>query len=241
MRTQPVEKAAPSLPLPGCETVWQETLAMADFDPAVLAGKLARNARPAYGLTLVADYPLPDDVLGRIERLRQVCRGTLGDGVVLYPDDHLHLTVYSLLRSRTELLPEDVLATAWSGWLPRLEAVAGQLSPLTVPLKGLSITANGAVLVCGAATDGLRWLQAQVSQLPGVAAPRDIPPHITIGQVRRPCGTPEAFDRAMATLYRHAADAVGTLRSDRLRVLYYRSRLLDQVLQQASILLGQGG
>jgi len=236
-----VDNAAPSFPLPGCEAVWQETLAMADFDPAVLAGKLARNACPAYGLTLVADYPLPDDVLGGIERLRQVCRGALGDGVVLYPDDHLHLTVYSLLRSRTDLLPEDVLATVWSRWLPRLEAVVGQLPSLAVPLKGLSITVTGAVLVCGTATDGLRWLQEQVSQLPGVAAPRDIPPHITIGQVRRPCGTPDAFDRAMATLYHHVADAVGTVRSDRLRVLYYRSRLLDQVIQQASIPLGQGG
>jgi 2'-5' RNA ligase len=214
---------------------------MADFDPAVLEGKLIRNAHPAYGLTLVADYPLPDYVLGGIERLRQVCRRALGDGVVLYPDDHLHLTVYSLLRSRTDLLPEDVLATVWSRWLPRLAAVAGQLPSLTVPLNGLSITFNGAVLVCGAATDGLRWLQEQVSQLPGVAAPRDIPPHITIGQVSRPCGTPEAFDRTMATLYPHAADPVGTLRSDQLRLLYYRSRLLDQVIQQVSIPLGQGG
>jgi hypothetical protein len=206
---------------------------MANFDPAVLEGKLVRNACPAYGLTLVADYPLPDDVLGGIERLRQVCWQALGDGVVLYSDDHLHLTVYSLLRSRTDLLPKKVLATVWSRWLPRLEAM--------VPLKGLSITVNGAVLVCGAATDGLRWLQEQVSQLPGVAAPRNIPPHITIGQVKRPCGSVDAFGQAMATLYHHAADPVGTLRSDRLRVLYYRSRLLDQVIQQALIPLGQGG
>jgi hypothetical protein len=236
-----VGDAAVSLSLPGCETIWQETLAMADFDPAVLEGKLARNACLAYGLTLVADYPLPDDVLGGIERLRRVCRQALGDGVVLYPDEHLHLTVYSLLRSRTDLLPEDVLATVWSRWLPRLEAMAGQLLSLAVPLRGLSITGNGAVLVCGAATDGLRWLREQVSQLPGVAAPRDIPPHITIGQVRRPCGTVDAFGQAMATLYHHAADPVGTLRSDRLHVLYYRSRLLDQVVQQAVIPLGQGG
>jgi 2'-5' RNA ligase len=236
-----VGDAAVSLSLPGCETIWQETLAMADFDPAVLEGKLARNACLAYGLTLVADYPLPDDVLGGIERLRRVCRQALGDGVVLYPDEHLHLTVYSLLRSRTDLLPEDLLVTVWSRWLPRLQAVVGQLPSLAVPLKGLSITVNGAVLVCGAATDGLRWLQKQVSQLPGVAAPRDIPPHITIGQVRRPCGTPDAFDQAMAPLYHHVADPVGTLRSDRLRVLYYRSRLLDQVIQQAVIPLGQGG
>jgi hypothetical protein len=45
----------------------------------------------------------------------------------------------------------------------------------------------------------------------------------------------------MAPLYHHAADPVGTLCSDRLRVLYYRSRLLDQVIQQAVIPLGQGG
>lgn len=228
--------ASPSLP--GCKTIWQKTLAMADFDPLVLEGKQARNARPAYGLTLVVDYPLPDDVLHGIGRLRPVCRGVLGDGVVLYPDDHLHLTVYSLLRSRTEPLPEAELAALWPRWLSRLEAMAGQLPSLAVLLRGLAVTGDGAVLVCGAATDGLRWLQEQVSQLPGVAAPRDIPPHVTIGQVRRPCG---AFGQAMAALHRHAADPVGTLRATRLCMLYYRSRLLDQVMQQAVIPLGPGG
>jgi hypothetical protein len=45
----------------------------------------------------------------------------------------------------------------------------------------------------------------------------------------------------MATLYHHVAAPVGTLRSDRLRVLYYGSRLLDQIIQQALIPVGQGG
>ena len=85
--------------LPGCEAIWQETLALQDFDPAVLRHEQARNLRPAYGLTLVADYPLSQDVLAGINRLRQVCRETLGDKVQLYPDAHLHLTVYSLMRS----------------------------------------------------------------------------------------------------------------------------------------------
>lgn len=227
-------------PLPGCEIIWRQTLAMADFDPVALEDKLVRNACPAYGLTLVADYPLPGDVLAGIERLRCVCRRVLDDGVILYPDDHLHFTVYSLLRSRTDLLPERVLAVVWSRWLPWLEATVGQLPSLAVPLRGLSVTGDGAVLVCGAATAGLRWLQGKVSQLPGVAAPRDIPPHITIGQVRRPYGTANAFGQAMAALHRHAADPVGTLRSDRLRVLYYRRRLLDQVIQSAVIPLAQG-
>jgi len=231
--------ASPSLP--ECEAIWQETLAMADFDPMALQHERARNARLAYGLTLVADYPLPDDVLAGVERLRRVCRQALGDGVLLYPDEHLHLTVYSLLRSRADPLPEEGLAAVWSGWLPRLEEIAGQLPSLAVLLQGLSITRNGAVLVCGVASDGLRWLQAQVSRLPGVAAPRGIPPHITIGQVRRPCGTADAFAEAMVTLHCHAADPVGTLRSTRLRVLYYHSRLLDRVIQSAVIPLGQRG
>jgi hypothetical protein len=226
--------------LPECGTIWQKTLALADFDAAVLAGKRARNACPAYGLTLVADYPLPDDVLQGIGRLRRVCRQVLGDGVTLYPDDHLHLTVYSLLRSRADPLPEAELAALWSRWLPWLETISRRLPTLVVPLQGLSITGDGAVLVCGAATDGFRWLQGQVSQLPGVAARRDIPPHITIGQVERPCGTTRAFDRAMAALRRHAADPVGTLCSNRLCMLYYSSRLLDCTIQQAAIPLGQG-
>jgi hypothetical protein len=214
---------------------------MADFDPVVLERKLLRNACPAYGLTLVTDYPLADDVLEGIGRLRHVCRQVLGHRVVLYPDDHLHLTVYSLLRSRDVPLSEDVLAALWSRWLPRLEATAGQVPSLVVPLRGLSITGDGAVLVCGVATDGLRWLQERVSQLPGVSIPRGIPPHITIGQIRRSCGTENAFGEAMTALYRHAADSVGTVRSNRLRVLYYRSRLLDDLIQQAVIPLRQGG
>jgi hypothetical protein len=45
----------------------------------------------------------------------------------------------------------------------------------------------------------------------------------------------------MTDLYRHAADLVGMVRSNRLRVLYYRSRLLDDLIQQAVIPLRQGG
>lgn len=226
-------------PLPGCEAVWQKTLALSDFEPSVLEHEQARNAQPAYGLTLVADYPLPDSLLAGIERLRQVCRQALGDGVELYPDDHLHLTVYSLLRSRKVPLPEEELAAVWSRWLPRLGEIAAGRPSLAVPLRGLSVTWNGAVMICGAITDSLRQLQQQVSRLPGVAASRDVPPHITIGQVKRPCGTAEAFAEAMAALYSHAADSVGRLRSTRLHVLYYRSRLLNQVIRSAVISPGR--
>ena len=226
-------------PLPACEAIWQRTCRLTDFDPVVLEQARARSAQPAYGLTLVADYPLSGDLLTGIERLRCVCRQVLDEGVELYLDDHLHLTVYSLMRSRTEPLPEEELAAVWSCWLPQLEEIARRLSSLEVPLGGLSVTWNGAVLACGAVTDSLRRLQRQVSRLPGVAAPRDVPPHITIGQVIHPFGAARAFRRAMAVLHRHAADSVGTLRSPQLRVLYYRSRLLDQVLRSAVIPLGQ--
>lgn len=228
-----------SLSLPGCETTWRETLRLMDFDPAILRHERIRNAQPTYGLTLVADYPLPDDILASIGRLHRVCRQALDDRVELYPDDYLHLTVYSLLRSRTSPLLEEELATMWSSWLPRLEEIAGELPSLMVPLRGLSVMRNGAVVICGVATAGLRRLQEQVSRLPGVTAPRNIPPHITIGQVKRPCGTAKTYGKAMAALHRHAADPVGTLRSTRLRVLYYRSRLLGQVIRSAVIPLGR--
>jgi 2'-5' RNA ligase len=220
-------------PLPGCEALWQETLAIADFDPDILAYEQARNSRPAYGLTLVANYPLPEDVLVGIDPLRQVCRRVLGDRVRLYRDDHLHLTVYSLLRSRSVPLSDEELWATWSRWLPRLEEIGRAFAPLEVPLRGLSVAPNGAVLVCGMATDGLQRLRGQVSQMPGVAARRHVPPHITIGQVRCPCGTVEAFGQAMAALRRQAATSVGTLHVSGLRLLYYRSRLLDEVIQSA--------
>jgi 2'-5' RNA ligase len=236
-----VGDAVVNSPLPGCEALWQETLVMADFDPDVLAYERARNSRPAYGLTLVANYPLPDDILAGIDRLRQVCRRALGDGVRLYPDEHLHLTVYSLLRSRPLPLSDEELTVLWLRWLSRLKEVAGKSSPLQVPLRGLSVARNGAVLVCGMATDGLQRLQEQVGQMPGVAAHRHMPPHITIGQVRRPCGTVEAFGQAMAALRRQATTPVGTLRVGGLRLLYYRSRLLDEVVQSAVIALDHKG
>jgi len=226
-----------SSPLPGCEAVWQKTLGLANFDPAVLEHERVRNARPAYGLTLVVDYPLPGDLLANVEPLRRICRQVLGNGVELYPDDHLHLTVYSLARSRTDPFPEKELAAVWSRWLPRLQAIAGDSPPLAVSLRGLAITWNGAVMVCGAASAGLRELQAQVSRLPGVAAPRDVPPHITIGQLQHPSRTSEDFGQAMAALHRHAADPVGTLHSTRLQILYYYSRLLDEIGRSTEISL----
>lgn len=234
-----MDAAADSFSLSECEVIWQKTLSLTDFDPAVLEHQLTRNAQPAYGLTLVADYPLPDDVLASIERLRQVCREVLGGGIKFLSDAHLHLTVYSLLRSRNVPLPEEELAATWACWLPRLAGLAGELASLVITLRGLSVTSTGAVLVCGTATDDLRWLQGQVSRLPGVAAPRDIPPHVTIGQVERPCGKAGAFDAAMMTLHHYAAEPVGTLRFNRLHVLYYCSRLLDQVLRSTAIPLGQ--
>ncbi|UCC63307.1 MAG: 2'-5' RNA ligase family protein [Anaerolineae bacterium] len=224
-------------PLPGCESLWQETLRMADFDPEALAHERDRNARPAYGLTLVASYPLPEEILAGVERLRQICRQALGGRVTLYDADHLHLTIYSLLRSRPVPLSGEELEATWSRWLPRLEELAVGFPPLEVPLRGMSVAGNGAVLVCGAATDGLARLQRQVSQIPGVAARRDIPPHVTIGQVRRPCGSADAFARAMAALRGQAAAPVGTLRVDELVMLYYRSRLLDGVIQSAVVAL----
>ena len=224
--------------LPSCEAVWQKTLALQNFDPALLRHEQARNARPAYGLTLVADYPLSNDVLEGINRLRQICRDTLGDRVQLYPDTHLHLTVYSLMRSRTEPLPKEKLAALWPDWLHRLKEAAGAVASLSVPLRGLSTTWKGAVMVCGARSESLRLLREQVARLPGVAASRDVPPHITIGQVRGACGSAEAFDEAMAALRCHAAASVGVLRSTRLRLLYYRSRLLDEVIRSATIPLG---
>ena len=230
--------AVASFPFPGCETLWKETLAMTDFCPAALAHEQARNARPTYGLTLVADYPLSPGVLAGVERLRRVCQSVLGDRVELYADEHLHFTVYSLLRSRVVPLPDVELAAVWSRWLPRLEVLASEFSSLMVPLRGLSVTRSGAVLVCGVATDGLLHLQRQVARVPGVAAFRDIPPHITIGQVKRPCGTGEAFAEAMVALRHRATKPVGTLRATRLHVLYYGRRLLDQVIRSAVIPLG---
>ena len=219
----------------GCDFLWQETLAMADFDTVVLAREWTRNTCPSFGLTLVADYPLADDVLAGVDRLRQVCRRVLSDKVELYSDHHLHLTIYSLLRSRTRPLSDEELTRAWLRWLPRLQRIAETFSSLRVPLQGLSVARNGAVLVCGAATDGLRRFQGRVSRLPGVAVRRDLPPHVTIGQLKRPCGTEGAFGETMEALRCHAADPVGTLRTTRLRLLYYGDRLLNQVLRAAAI------
>jgi hypothetical protein len=231
-----VDIPADSLPLPGCEAIWQKTLALADLDPVLLKHQLIRNAQPAYGLTLVADYPLPGDVLLGIERLRQVCKKVLGDGVEFTTDEHLHLTVYSLLRSRTTPLPEEELANIWLCWLPRLEELAGKLPPLGVILLGLAVTSSGSVLVCGAAvTDSLSWFQEQVGRLPGVAAPRDVPLHVTIGQIKRPCGSRETFARTMAVLGHHIAEPVGMFHFNRLHVLYYSSRLLNRVLRSETI------
>jgi hypothetical protein len=222
-----------------CETLWQETLALARFDPAEIKRQLARNLLPAHGVTLLADYPLPDDVIASIEKQRQLCQRVMGDRIEFYHDKHLHLTIYSLVRSRPAPLLEEELATMWAHWLPRMKKIASQISSLVVPLKGLVVTRDGAVLVCGVATEGLCWLQEQVSRLLGVAAPRDVPLHITIGQVKRVFATEEAFGEAMIAL-RHLGDIpVGTLHSSQLHAVYYRSRLLDQILRSEVIPLGQ--
>ena len=53
----------------------------------------------------------------------------------IYADERLHLTVYSLLRSRSAPLSDVELTRTWSRWLPGLKEIAehGIASQISLP------------------------------------------------------------------------------------------------------------
>jgi 2'-5' RNA ligase len=218
--------------IPKLEDIWQETLGLEDFDAGRLEAAITRNQRPAYGLTLVA-HPLcgsdlePCQVLETIAELRLAWEQALPCS--FFSEEVLHFTIYSLRRSCPEPLSAAELEELWNWLASELRPILEATPPFAVFLRGLAVTANGAILIGVDDNPVLRRLRRAVKAIPGVSQPRSYPPHVTIGQVLAPCGSTEGFRQAMDYLWAWRDVSVGELSVPVLKLIYYSNRLLATV------------
>ena len=218
--------------IPNLDDIWQETLGLDDFDAGRLEAAITRNQRPAYGLTLVA-HPLrgpglnPRGVLEAIAELRPAWEQALPCS--FFPEEMLHFTIYSLRRSRPEPFSPAELEELWNRLLSELRPILEATPPFAISLRGLAVTADGAILIGVNDSPVLRRLRQAIEAIPGVSQPRSYPPHVTIGQVLAPCGSTEGFRQAMGYLRAWRDVSVAELSVPALKLIYYGSRLLTTV------------
>jgi len=218
--------------IPNLDDIWQETLGLEDFDAGRLEAAITRNQRPAYGLTLVA-HPLrgpglePRRVLEAIAELRPAWEQALPCS--FFPEEMLHFTIYSLRRSRPEPFSPAELEELWNRLLSELRPILEATPPFAISLRGLAVTADGAILIGVNDSPVLRRLRQAIEAIPGVSQPRSYPPHVTIGQVLAPCGSTEGFRQAMGYLRAWRDVSVAELSVPALKLIYYGSRLLTTV------------
>jgi len=218
--------------IPNLDDIWQETLGLEDFDAGRLEAAITRNQRPAYGLTLVA-HPLrgpglePRRVLEAIAELRPAWEQALPCS--FFPEEMLHFTIYSLRRSRPEPFSPAELEELWNRLLSELRPILEATPPFAIWLRGLAVTADGAILIGVNDSPVLRRLRQAIEAIPGVSQPRSYPPHVTIGQVLAPCGSTEGFRQAMGYLRAWRDVSVAELSVPALKLIYYGSRLLTTV------------
>jgi 2'-5' RNA ligase len=226
--------------IPNLDDIWQETLGLDDFDAGRLEAAITRNQRPAYGLTLVA-HPLRGlglesrSVLEAIAELRPAWEQALPCS--FFPEEILHFTIYSLRRSRPEPFSPAELEELWNRLISELQPILEAVPPFSVPLHGLAVTANGAILIGVDDSPLLRRLRRAVEAIPGVSPRRSYPPHVTIGQVLAPCGSAEGFQQAMGYLQDWRDVPVGELSVPALKLIYYSSRILATVERAAEFTL----
>lgn len=228
--------------IPSLEDIWQETLGLDDFDAGRLQAAITRNRQPAYGLTLVA-HPLrgaglePRRALEAIAELRPAWEETLPCS--FFPEEVLHFTIYSLRRSRPEPFSPVELEELWNRLASELRAILEATPPFAVFLRGLAVTADGAILIGVDDSPVLRRLRQAVKAIPEVSHPRSYPPHVTIGQVLAPCGSAEGFRQAVDYLHTWQDVSVGELSVPALKLIYYGSRLLATVERETEFNLGK--
>jgi 2'-5' RNA ligase len=211
--------------IPSLGDIWQETLGLDDFDAGRLEAAIARNQRPAYGLTLVA-HPLQGPrsesprVLGAIAALRPAWEQALRCS--FFPEEILHFTIYSLWRSRPEPFAPAELEELWNRLVSELRGIL-QATP------SFTVSADGAILVGVEDSPVLHRLRREVEAIRGISPPRSYPPHVTIGQVLAPCGSTESFRQAIGSLRAWQDVPVGELNVPALKLVYYSNRLLAAV------------
>jgi len=225
---------------PNLDYIWQETLGLNDFEAGRLEAAITRNQRPAYGLTLVA-HPLrrmAPPLAAVLSPLRPACEQALPCS--FFPEEILHFTIYSLRRSRPEPFPPAELEELWNQLVSELRPILEATLPFTVSLRGLAVTADGAILIGVDDSPILRRLRQAVEAIPGVSPPRSYPPHVTIGQVLAPRGSAEGFQQAMGYLRAWRDASLGELNVPALKLIYYSNRLLATVEREAEFTLGKG-
>jgi len=207
----------------------------AEAEPAITAA-LGRQGMAQYGLTLVLGCPLPAVLSGPIAALQEACEAA-APGLVRFGDPAAyHLTVYGLKRSRPQPFARAELAPLLEALGCVLHSELGATASLAVPLRGLELTDEGTAILRGAEVETLSRLRAAICRLPGVDPPKGDGNHVALGRLARPLAPAEG-QRAARLLAPLRSRPAGTLVVRELKLVTYRSRLLDDVVSQETIML----
>ncbi len=155
------------------------------------------------------------------------------------PEEILHFTIYSLRRSCPEPFSPADLEELWNRLASELQPILEATLAFAISLRGLAVTADGAILIGVDDSPVLRRLRRAVEAIPGVSPPRSYPPHVTIGQVLAPCGSAEGFQQTMSYLRVWQDVSVGELSVPALKLIHYSSRLLATVERVVEFTLGK--
>ena len=155
------------------------------------------------------------------------------------PEEILHFTIYSLRRSCPEPFSPAELEEMWNRLASELQPILEATLAFAISLRGLAVTADGAILIGVDDSPVLRRLRRAVEAIPGVSPPRSYPPHVTIGQVLAPCGSAEGFQQTMSYLRVWQDVSVGELSVPALKLIHYSSRLLATVERVVEFTLGK--
>lgn len=216
---------------------WQRTCRQRDFDPGTLAEMLYRNERRNYGLTVVLGYPLPSSITEHVERLKRAYHEITPGRIRFSGPEAYHLTVYGLKRSRQDPYDQDKLGPILGRLRQVLYAKLSRVEILAVSLAGSLVTQEGTIIICGAENETLDQIRTAISQIDGVDPLKTRSNHITIGQFTQPIGSPEAYQKALQAMGQLRDYPVGELSVQDLKLVYYRNRLLQDVVSQEIIRL----
>jgi len=118
-----------------------------------------------------------------------------------------------------------------------LSAELDGVEMLSVSLVGSIVTQEGTIIVCGSESEMLNRLRTAISQIAGVDPSKPSLNHITVGQFTQPFGSPGAYQKALQAMGQLRDYRIGELCVQDLKLVYYRNRLLQDIVSQEIIKL----
>lgn len=210
-----------------------------NLDAAQVGELYRKNSRASYGLTIVVGLPFPPEITDAIADVQRKFERWLPNRFEWYGLDHIHASIYALLRSQDRPLQRDDLPPDSEGFAQELVDVVSRWPPFTITFAGIRLGPDGALV---AEEDNLeRRLVSRLSTHPKVALPkhiRGLTPVIGFLTTSEPFSSEEEkthFEKEFTSLQDLS---VGCMEVDRIWLVHYGHRTLSDVKGKVAFELG---